>query len=149
MSSFYGNAGIIVGGGDGSGTNDYNELKNLPFKNITGTTLSPIDFSVLNYGNYVLQGKYTYGDTEVQDALAAKIVQVFQDTQTGKRIVKFELFEEDTYYVVSLIYNSDGTYVEEKYSPYQNFDTKIEEAKNEAINVANNYTIAAMTITEF
>lgn len=147
MASFYGNAGTISGGGS-SGTNNYNELKNLPFKNLTGTSMNPVDFSVLAYGNYVLQGKYVYGEN-VYEVLAPKIVQVFQDTETGNRIIKFETFEDNTYYVTSLIYNSDGSFLEEKYSPYQNFDEKIAEAKAEAIAISNNYTISALTITKF
>lgn len=146
MSSFYGNVGINTS--TDSGTNNYDELKNLPFKNVTGTSMRPVDFSVLNYGNYVLQGKYTYGG-QTYDSLAAKVVQVFQDTETGNRIVKFELFEDNTYYVVSLIYNSDGSFLEEKYSPYQNFDEKIADAKAEAVTISNNYTISALTITKF
>lgn len=148
MASFYGNIGISSNEGSG-GTTNYNELINTPIKNVIGTTLSPIDFSVLNYGNYVLQGKYTYGDGEIKEAYAAKIVQVFQDIENGNRIVKFELFEQNTYYVVSLIYNSDGTYLEEKYSPYQNFDSKIEESKQAAIEAAKEHTAETMTIMDF
>ena len=148
MASFYGNVSAVGGSGSGSGTNNYDELLNLPIKNLTVTTMSPVNFGVLNYGNYILKGKYTYNGV-VYDALAPKLVQVFQDSQTGKRIIKFELFEENTYYVISLIYNSDGSFIEEKYSPYQNFDEKIEDAKNEAINISNTFTTSALTITRF
>lgn len=149
MASFYG--GVVVGGNSSdSGTNNYNELINLPFKNIIGTISSPINFSNLEFGNYVLQGKYTYDGNEVFSTSSPRIIQVFTDNVTNEKIIKFELFEDYVYYVVNVIYNSEGQYVEEKHSFQPEVDSDdLEAATEEAIAASKKYTDTAMTITIF
>ena len=53
------------------------------------------------------------------------------------------------YYVTSIIYNEDGTYTEEKYSPYQDFTEDITDMKEQVINITNNNITNALTIQEF
>ena len=56
MSSFYG--GPSVGGG-GGGSSNYNDMSNVPIKNITGTSANRfINFAGLDAGHYNLKGYY-------------------------------------------------------------------------------------------
>lgn len=114
MSSFYGN-GVIVSGSGGGGTTNYNELDNKPITNLTG--ILPIDFSLLEIGVYNVKGNYKYSsDEETHTWLNSNIVQVFEDTVTGHKILRFDVYENDKRYTQTIIYNEDGSFAQEKFS---------------------------------
>lgn len=116
MSSFYGNGGISSGGG---GTSDYNQLTNIPIKNMTGTEGSPVNFSLLSFGQYKITGYYIFNkDSEVFNSNTLYI-SIFEDNETKKKIVKFEEFENSQFYIMTLTYEDDGTYIEDRFSPSQ------------------------------
>lgn len=116
MSSFYGNGGISSGGG---GTSDYNQLTNIPIKNITGTEGSPVNFSLLSFGQYKITGYYIFNkDSEVFNS-STLYISIFEDNETKKKIVKFEEFENSQFYIMTLTYEDDGTYIEDRFSPSQ------------------------------
>lgn len=116
MSSFYGNGGISSGSG---GTSDYNQLTNIPIKNMTGTEGSPVNFSLLSFGQYKITGYYIFNkDSEVFNSNTLYI-SIFEDNETKKKIVKFEEFENSQFYIMTLTYEDDGTYIEDRFSPSQ------------------------------
>lgn len=115
MSSFYGNGGVSGGGG----TSDYNQLTNVPVKNITGTEGSPINFELLTFGEYKISGYYKFNsDSEVFNKNVL-YVSIFEDNETKKKIIKFEEFENSQFYIMTLTYEDDGTYIEDRFSPSQ------------------------------
>jgi hypothetical protein len=58
MGSFYGS--WSGGNGTSAGTFNYNELENIPIKNLVGTSTSPINLSELVAGEYLLKGNFEY-----------------------------------------------------------------------------------------
>lgn len=116
MSSFYGNVSIGSSSGEG-GTSNYNELINLPIKNLIGTDSSPIIISNLNYGNYLIKGSYKYNsNSELLKEDTFKNIQVFKDETSQNKIAKFEVFENKEYYIITLTYENDGNFIEDRLS---------------------------------
>ena len=116
MSSFYGNVSIGGSSGEG-GTSNYNELINLPIKNLIGTDSSPIIISNLNYGNYLIKGSYKYNsNSELLKEDTFKNIQVFKDETSQNKIAKFEVFENKEYYIITLTYENDGNFIEDRLS---------------------------------
>jgi hypothetical protein len=147
-TSFYGGGGVV-------GSSDYTDLINVPIQVLKGTSIQPIVFSELEYGNYLVQGyfKYNQDDTVYIESTPTN-VQVFQDEVTLKKIAKTEIFENGEYYLVALIYEDDGSYSINKFSfsagGTGGGDTPSDEAlakiKEEAIAEANAYTKQMMTL---
>lgn len=116
MSSFYGNVSIGGSSGEG-GTSNYNELINLPIKNLIGTDSSPIIISNLNYGNYLIKGSYKYNsNSKLLKEDIFKNIQVFKDETSQNKIAKFEVFENKEYYIITLTYENDGNFIEDRLS---------------------------------
>lgn len=149
-TSFYGGGCVVVNGNGGS--LNYNDLMNVPIINLTGTSIQPVVFSELAFGNYIVTGyrKYNQNDIVYLEATPT-YVQVFEDDVTLKKVVRTEIFENGEYYMVALIYEDDGTYSTKKFS----FATGGEDApsdevlaqiKQEAISEANAYTKQMMTL---
>ena len=114
-TSFYGGGCVVVNGGGGS--SNYNDLMNVPIVNLTGTSMQPVVFSELAFGNYIVAGyrRYNQNDTVYLETTPT-YVQVFEDDVTLKKIVRTEVFENSEYYMVALIYEDDGTYSTKKFS---------------------------------
>ena len=150
MSSFYGQ-GTSISNGSGNGTFNYDELLNKPIKNLRGIDSTPIVFSELEPGNYTFIGNYKFSqnDEEAKINNIPRVLQIYKDDIKNTLIAKFESFENGEYYVTSIIYNEDGTYTEEKYSPYQDFTEDITDMKEQVINITNNNITNALTIQEF
>lgn len=149
MSSFYGQSTLSIESGD-SGTFNYDELFNKPIKNLKGTNSTPINISTLESGNYTLIGDYIFSqEDEVKTSSTPRILQIYKDEIKNTLIAKFETFENGEYLITSIIYNEDGTYIEEKYSPYQDFSQDIIEMKNQILNIVNNNISSALTIVDF
>ena len=115
MASFYG-TGVIVSGGGGEGTTNYNDLENKPIINLIG--VSPINFKNLEVGTYNIRGNYIYEENGNTYTFAdTHLVQVFQDSITQDKIVRFDIYENNQRYTKSIIYNSvSNTYTEETYT---------------------------------
>lgn len=112
MSSFYG-IGVIAD--EDRGTTNYNELDNRPIINLTG--ILPVDFSSLDVGVYNVTGNYKYGaDDTTKTWDAPNMVYVFKDTVTGKKVLRFDVYEDGARYTLTLVYEDDGTYIISKYS---------------------------------
>ena len=151
-TSFYGGGCVVVSGG---GSSNYNDLTNLPIVNLTGTSMQPVVFSELTFGNYMITGyrRYNQNDTVYLETTPT-YVQVFEDDVTLKKIVRTELFENGEYYMVALIYEDDGTYSTKKFS----FSTgggsgeviipeeALAKVKEEAIAESKAYADAMMTL---
>lgn len=116
MSSFYGYGGISGGGG---GVSDYNQLTNIPIKNVTGTETSPVNFELLTFGEYKISGYYIYNKNSEVFNKNVLYISIFEDKETKKKIVKFEEFENSQFYIITLTYEDDGTYIEDRFSPSQ------------------------------
>ena len=116
MASFYG-TGVIVGSGGGEGTTNYNDLENKPIINLIGVL--PVDLSILEVGTYNIRGNYKYNENGDTHTFAeTHLVQVFQDSVTQNKIVRFDIYKDDKRYTQSIIYdNTTGIYTEELY-PY-------------------------------
>lgn len=111
MSSFYG-IGVIAD--DGRGTTNYNELDNRPIINLTGVL--PVDFSSLGVGVYNVTGNYKYGaDDATKTWDAPNMVYVFKDTATGKKVLRFDVYENGARNTLTLVYENDGTYTISEY----------------------------------
>ena len=153
-TSFYGGGGVVITGG-GLGSSDYTDLINVPIQVLKGTSIQPIVFSELEYGNYLVQGyfKYNQNDTIYIESTPTN-VQVFQDEVTLKKIAKTEIFENGEYYLVALIYEDDGSYSIKKFSFSAGgtgggdapSDEVLAKIKEEAIAEANAYTKQMMTL---
>lgn len=151
-TSFYGGGCVVVNGG---GSSNYNDLINVPIVNLTGTSMQPVVFSELTFGNYMITGyrRYNQNDTVYLETTPT-YVQVFEDDVTLKKIVRTELFENGEYYMVALIYEDDGTYSTKKFS----FSTgggsgeviipeeALAKVKEEAIAESKAYADAMMTL---
>ena len=154
-TSFYGGGCVVVSGGSGTGSSNYNDLINVPVQNLEGTNIQPIVFSELDFGNYVFTGYYKYNqnDTIYIESTPTNI-QVFQDDVTLKKIVRTEIFENSEYYMVALIYEDDGSYSVKRFSfsagGSGGGDTPSDEAlaqiKEEAIAESKAYTDSVMTL---
>jgi hypothetical protein len=151
-TSFYGGGGVVISGGLGS--SDYTDLINVPIQVLKGTSIQPIVFSALDFGNYLVEGYYRYNQNDtVYIESTPTNVQVFQDEVTLKKIVKTEIFENGEYYLVALVYEDDGSYSMKKFSfsagggggeaPSEEVLAKV---KEEAIAEANAYTKQMMTL---
>lgn len=152
-TSFYGGGCVVVNGGGGS--SNYNDLMNVPIVNLTGTSMQPVVFSELAFGNYIVAGyrRYNQNDTVYLETTPT-YVQVFEDDVTLKKIVRTEVFENGEYYMVALIYEDDGTYSTKKFSfsigggsgeviiP----DEVLNKTKEEAVIESKQYTDAMMTL---
>ena len=114
-TSFYGGGCVIVNGSGGS--SNYNDLMNVPIVNLTGTSMQPVIFSELAFGNYIVTGYRQYNQNDIVYLEATPTyVQVFEDDVTLKKVVRTEIFENGEYYMVALIYEDDGTYSTKKFS---------------------------------
>lgn len=152
-TSFYGGGCVVVNGGGGS--SNYNDLINVPIVNLTGTSIQPVVFSELAFGNYIVTGyrQYNQNDTVYLETTPT-YVQVFEDDVTLKKVVRTEIFENGEYYMVVLIYEDDGTYSIKKFS----FDTSggsgeviipeevLAQVKAEAIAESKAYADTLMTL---
>jgi hypothetical protein len=97
MASFY---GTFVGlSGSGDGTSDYNQLLNVPVKNITGTEDVPILLATLEPGSYNLNGPFKCGENTDLEVAQNTLVKVLIDSETDQKLVKYDSFESDTYYI--------------------------------------------------
>lgn len=152
-TSFYG-GGCIVVNGDG-GSSNYNDLINVPIVNLIGTSIQPVVFSELAFGNYIVTGYRKYNQNDiVYLETTPTYVQVFEDDVTLKKIVRTEIFENGEYYMVALIYEDDGTYSTKKFSFSAGgtgggdapSDEVLAKIKEEAIAEANAYTKQMMTL---
>ena len=113
-TSFYGRGG--AGGGGGSGTTNYNELGNKPITNLAG--LTAINLSTLVVGLYNIRGNYIYDakDNEVKSFASQTFVQVLLDTESGDKIVTFDLYANSKHLTYSIDYFPDGSYKVDKYT---------------------------------
>lgn len=112
MSSFYGGASIYGGGnGSGGGTSDYNDLQNVPVKNLTGTESNPVILDSLQEGNYILTGSYKYitEDTEIQQITKTEIT-VTTDIITDEKIISYQYISNGKPYLRVITYQEDGSY---------------------------------------
>lgn len=152
-TSFYGGGCVVVNGGGGS--SNYNDLMNVPIVNLTGTSMQPVVFSELAFGNYIVAGyrRYNQNDTVYLETTPT-YVQVFEDDVTLKKIVRTEIFENGEYYMVALIYEDDGTYSTKKFSFSTGGgsgeviipDEVLNKTKEEAVTESRLYTDAMMTL---
>ena len=152
-TSFYG-GGCVVVNGDG-GSSNYNDLIIVPVVNLTGTSMQPVVFSELAFGNYIVAGyrRYNQNDTVYLETTPT-YVQVFEDDVTLKKIVRTEVFENGEYYMVALIYEDDGTYSTKKFSFSTGGgsgeviipDEVLNKTKEEAVIESKQYTDAMMTL---
>lgn len=114
MGSFYGNH---AGNGGGSGgVSNYNELSNKPITNLSG--LTAINFSTLTVGLYNIRGNYIYNenDAEVKVFSSPIFVKVLLDSNTGDKIVCFDLHENGKHMTYSIDYSPAGEYTVGKYT---------------------------------
>ena len=151
-TSFYGGGCVVVNGG--SGSSDYNDLVNAPIQNLTGTSIQPVVFSELDFGNYSITGyrRYNQNDTVYLEPTPT-FVQVFEDEITSKKIVRTEIFENGEYFMVALIYESDGSYFMKKFSfstggsgDIPPSESVLQKIKEEAVAEAKAYTDEVMTL---
>lgn len=152
-TSFYGGGCVVVNGSGGS--SNYNDLINVPIVNLTGTSMQPVVFSELTFGNYIVTGyrRCNQNDTVYLETTPT-YVQVFEDDVTLKKIVRTEIFENGEYYMVALIYEDDGTYSTKKFSfsigggsgeviiP----EEVLNQTKEKAVTESRLYTDAMMTL---
>lgn len=155
MASFYGNH-VVSGGGGSTGTTNYNNLINIPIKNLKGTDTNPIVFSDLDYGNYLMSGYYQYNANSLVciESIPTNI-QVFQDTITLQKVVCFEIFENNEYFLVTLTYEHDNSYIEQRLNFKQIQDSgelseavvlAIAQSKEEAVLESKQYIDECMTL---
>ena len=111
MSSFYGHGWSTGGSG---GTSDYNDLSNKPITNLTGTETSPVIFSDLGYGNYLIKGFYRYSADDDNRKINSLSVLITQDDETDEKVAKFEVIENQEIIVVAVFYDNDGSFIESR-----------------------------------
>lgn len=112
MSSFYG-IGVIAD--ESGGTTNYNELENRPITNLTG--ILPVDFSSLDVGVYNVTGNYKYSaEDDTHTWSEPNMVYIFKDTVTGKKVLRFDVYEDGARYTITLVYDEDSTYTLSKYA---------------------------------
>ena len=114
MGSFYGN-GWSTGNSEG-GTTNYDDLSNKPIVNLTGTENSPINFSDLEYGNYLIKGFYKYSVIdENRQFLSPIMVSVVMDNHTEEKACKYEIVENQDFLIITVYYNGE-TFTEDRLS---------------------------------
>lgn len=100
-----------------SETLDYNKIPNIPIENKNGTLDSPIDLSSLDFGQYKISGNYIYNSKMTEIMFNDNLyIYVFKDIENGKKIIKFEEFKNSNFYIVTLLYEEDGSYIEDRFS---------------------------------
>ena len=106
MSSFYGGPSTTGGGG---GSSDYNEMTNVPIKNMIGTSSSRfINLAGLDVGHYNLKGYYKKDSlSDLENVTDFIDLTVKIDTVTNKKIIQYFTIENETLYSNLIIYN-DG-----------------------------------------
>jgi hypothetical protein len=97
MASFYGTFMGLSGSGDG--TSDYNQLLNVPIKNVTGTEDVPILLAALEPGSYNLNGYFRCGNNTDVEVAQNTLVKVLIDSEINQKLIKYDSFESDTYYI--------------------------------------------------
>lgn len=107
MSSFY--AGIMNGS---IGATDYNNLKDIPIKNIGGDS-KVTDLSVLETGHYALKGTYKVSTESSEEISNNSIldVLVLNDTVRNRHVVEFLTVDDGEVFFNVLTYEEDGTLV--------------------------------------
>lgn len=114
MSSFYGNGGGGSSSG-GPGSDNYNDLLNIPVSNIGSFTAStsPV-LSTLSEKHYNLTGYYRIDpDGEVQYTNTSIDLLIYKDQQTGNKVIQFYTTENAVTYLNIYIY-SDSDLVQKK-----------------------------------
>jgi hypothetical protein len=99
MTSFYGNFTSLSGSGDG--TSDYNQLLNVPVKNIAGTEDVPILLAALEPGSYNLKGYFKCGNNTDIEIAQNTLVNILIDNETNQKLIQYGLFDSDIYYIVT------------------------------------------------
>jgi hypothetical protein len=114
-TSFYGRGGVE---GSGSGTDNYNELKNKPIISLTGREDLPINLSSLVVGLYNLNGSYIFSnnDLEMKNFPSTTFAKVIIDAKTGDKIVSFDTYENTKHLSFSIDYFQDGSYKVDRYT---------------------------------
>lgn len=105
MSSFYG------GGGIGGGTDNYDELANVPVKNVHGIDAgSPIILSGLGYGHYNLTGYYKQDSgSQLENAENDAVdVLVIKDKITGYKTILYYTVEDGITFLHTIAYGANG-----------------------------------------
>ena len=111
MSSFYGGASIYGNSNSGGGTFDYDELQNVPVKNLAGSESNPILLDGLDYGSYVLSGDYKFSINDTETSYLNKTsISVIKDTVTEEKIVTYQHIKNGMLYSRIITYREDGTY---------------------------------------
>ena len=105
MSSFYGNHGI----GGGGGSSSYDQLTNVPIKNIGGET-GVTNLALLETGHYSLRGTYkisSESSEEITNYSNLDVI-VLTDKITNTRTVEFLTVENQEVYFNIFTYDSDN-----------------------------------------
>lgn len=116
MGSFYGHGWCTGGGESGGGTTDYNDLSNKPIVNLTGTESSPVTFSDLEYGNYLIKGFYRYSANDESKQSISLSVIITQDQESDDKVAKFEVIENQEVIVIAVFYDKDGSFIESRFA---------------------------------
>ena len=112
MSSFYGHGWNI----NNNITSDYYDLLNKPVVNLIGTETSPITFSDLGYGNYLIKGFYRYSANDNNKQSNSLSIQVTQDQEIDEKVVKFEVIENKEIIIVTVFYDNDNSFIESRFA---------------------------------
>ena len=110
MGSFYGRGGI----NGGSGTSDYNQLINVPIKNIGGET-GVVNLALLQTGHYNLKGAYkvsTESSEEITNHSILDII-VLNDKVNNTHSIEFITAEEGELYFNLLTYNENNMLIKQ------------------------------------
>lgn len=107
MSSFYGPGGA---GGGGSSATDYNNLSNIPIKNIAGSSeYNFYNLMGLDYGNYSLTGYYKTSTTSdlfyTQNPISVSVV---KDSETGDKVISYFEIKNGQLLLHVITYHEDG-----------------------------------------
>lgn len=104
MSSFYGRCSI----GGGGGSTDYNDMTNVPIKNLIGTDKTKfINLAGLDPGHYNLKGYYKKdSQDEVQHSPEAIDLLVMVDSVTNKKTIQYLSIQNEILYSNLIIYNN-------------------------------------------
>lgn len=116
MGSFYGHSWCTGGSEGGGGTTDYNDLSNKPIVNLTGTESSPVTFSDLEYGNYLIKGFYRYSASDESKQSISLSVTITQDQESNSKVAKFEVIENQEVIVIAVFYDNDGSFIESRFA---------------------------------
>ena len=111
MSSFYGGASIYGAGNGSGGTSDYNDLQNVPVKNLVGAESNPIILSQLQEGNYILTGFYKFTETDSEiNRINRTEISVANDIVTDEKIITYFYMSNGKPYIKAITYQEDNTY---------------------------------------